>query len=179
MPFAYIFSSIPLGTQTRRIYFSLSHLPPGNSSLTHNQTHIHTPRYSFIASSCASTECDPLNPRIPTQIVGSVTYLNYGADLSAHTLSTIFTYAYQYYSGVDPSTGDATSGPKEGHAGLTGVYYGMFDITSGTPQSVSTGWISSGCESGTISAPLMNAAYQCNYTSSTPLVFRDNTKYCG
>ena len=132
--------------------------------------------YTLVASPCASSECDPVSPRIPTQIVGDVTYFNYGFDGSAHTLASSFLYSYQFANTVDGSTGDATSGPKAGQAGLTGVYYGVFDISSGFPEAVNTGWIINGCESGTVSSPLTGASYQCAFSSNSQFTFTDNAK---
>lgn len=125
-------------------------------------------RYPLLGNVCAPSECDPLNPRIPTESVGDVTYFNYGirAD-DIKQVSTTFSYSFVYTNWVDTNVGAGVGGggPFDAHTGVTLVEFSMHNVTSGAPVAMKTSWTQAGCNRGTRDSPVLQSSSTCTYSS--------------
>ncbi len=101
------------------------------------------------------------------QLVGNVSYYNYGLANEASSISTTFLYSFSYSNYFDPSVGAPGYGLSDAHTGITTVEAGMFETTSGSPTLMPIGFSQSGCNRGTISSPVTQGSSTCTYTATS------------
>ena len=101
------------------------------------------------------------------QLVGDVSYYNYGIDNEYSSISTSFLYSFSYTNYFDTDVGGSAAGPTDAHVGITLVHMAMFETTSGSPQSMPFSFTQSGCNRGTVSSPVTVGSSTCTYTADS------------